>query len=50
MAVASGPACEAVFWRGVLKKSALRGPEFFFALRATISVSAKCYPLSKLDS
>jgi len=32
------------------KKSALRGPEFFFALRATISVSAKCYPLSKLDS
>jgi len=29
-AVASRPACEAVFWRGVLTKSALRGPEFLF--------------------
>ena len=50
MAVASGPACEGSFLEGRIQKiGAARPRNFFFALRATISVSAKC-TLSKTDS
>ena len=44
-------ACElSSFLEGSLKEIGAVRPRILFALRATISVSAKCYPLSKIDS